>query len=51
MTKKLSNFGNGKVNLKIRQAVSIGGEESDHESFVMSNSSEYGFFKGLKPID
>ena len=33
--KKQSVFGNGKYNLKIRQTVSIGGEESDHESFVL----------------
>ena len=38
LTKKLSNFGNGKTNLKIRQAVSIGGSDSDHESIVMDNS-------------
>jgi hypothetical protein len=27
LTKKLSNFGNGKINLKIRQAISIGASE------------------------
>ena len=38
LRKKLSNFGNGKTNLKIRQAISIGGSDSDHESIVMDNS-------------
>ena len=30
LNKKHSNFGNGRYNLKIRQAVSIGGSDSDH---------------------
>ena len=35
LNKKQSTFGNGKYNLKIRQTVSIGESESDHESFVL----------------
>ena len=52
LSKKLSNFGNGKINLKIRQAISIGAsdESDDHESVVLDGSD--GLFKGLlNPID
>ena len=52
LCKKISNFGNGKINLKIRQAISIGASEEsdDHESVVLDRSD--GLFKGLlNPID
>jgi hypothetical protein len=50
--RKLSNFGNGKVNFKIRQAVSIGDsvDLEEHESFVETHGQ--GWLNGLLgPID